>query len=74
MILFWPVSLFRAALLLHLPDCGNAIIKVVMRKENSCPNYHEFRISEVLLLREGKAMTKDYLNFVILTRFLTHFM
>jgi hypothetical protein len=31
----------------------NVIIKVVMRKENSCPNFREFRISEVSLCLVG---------------------
>jgi hypothetical protein len=42
---FWFVFLFYAVLILRLAVCGNAIT-VVMRK-SSCPNYHEFRISEL---------------------------
>jgi hypothetical protein len=47
MNLFWFVFLFCTVLLLHLADRGNVIIKVLMRKENCCPNYRELQISEV---------------------------
>jgi hypothetical protein len=43
--------LLSAALLLHLADRGNVIVKVEMRKRISiCPNYREFWISDVRII------------------------
>jgi hypothetical protein len=39
---------FFTVLLLHLAERGN-VIKIAMRKQNSCLNYSKFRISEVFI-------------------------
>jgi hypothetical protein len=41
------VFLFCTVLLRHVADRGSVIIKIIMRKQNSCPNYRKFQISEV---------------------------